>query len=223
MLEAAEIWKSYRKRQILKGVSLQVLPGHCIGIAGGNGCGKTTLLSILAGIRRPDSGDVLINGVSACQNKKIFAEAVAYVPQENPLIPELSAKDNYRLWFRGDGKRMESDLENGVGRALGLNNFLRTPAGKLSGGEKKRLSIAAALSNRAPVLILDEPGAALDLAAKEQIIDYVKKYREDGGSVILTSHEMEELKLCTELFILKDGNLRPAPLHLTSHELISMF
>ena len=223
MLEASEIWKSYKKRPILRGVSLCAEPGQCIGIAGGNGCGKTTLLSILAGIRRPDSGTVRVNGVSIRENRKIAETGIAYVPQENPFIPELTAGDNYRLWFRGDRKKMESDLENGVGKALGLAGFIKTPAGKLSGGAKNRLRSAAALSNRAPVLILDEPGAALDLAAKEQIIDYVNQYRESGGSVILTSHEMEELRLCTHLFVLKNGCLQPVSAGLTSRELIALF
>lgn len=223
MLEARELWKHYRKRMILAGVSLKTAPGRCIGIAGGNGCGKTTLLSILAGVRRPDRGKILLDGEEALGNRRLFERRVAYVPQENPLIPELSARDNYRLWFRGDTAAMKEDLARGVGRALGLDAFLDTPAGRLSGGEKKRLSIAAALSGRAPVLILDEPGAALDLAAKEEILSYLKEYLKAGGSVILTSHEMAELAICTELYVLREGTLHPAPAGLSAGELIRQF
>ncbi len=101
-------------------------------------------------------------------NRKVFERNAAYVPQENPLIPELTARDNYRLWFKGDKAELRRDLEEGVGKFLGLTEFLGTPAGKLSGGQKKRLSMASALSNQASLLIMDEPGAALDLEAKEK-------------------------------------------------------
>ena len=115
---------------------------------------------------------------------------------------------------------MEEDLHSGVGKRLGLSEFLSTPAGKLSGGQKKRLSIASALSGKAGVLILDEPGAALDLAAKEEILSYIKEYREQGGTVILTSHEMAELSVCTRMYILKEGRLIPVKTGMTAAELI---
>ena len=207
MLEVTGIEKRYRGRTILKNVSFRANPGECIGIVGGNGCGKTTLLSILAGIRKPDRGSIRI----------------AYVPQENRLIPELTAFDNYRLWFRGKRREMERDLECGVGHVLGVDRFLKTQAGRLSGGEKKRLSIAAALSGRADILILDEPGAALDLEAKEQILTYIRSYVKAGGTVLLTSHEMGEIGACTTLYVLKDGVLVPTEAGLSARELIQRF
>ena len=186
MLEVTGIEKRYRGRTILKNVSFRANPGECIGIVGGNGCGKTTLLSILAGIRKP-------------------------------------AFDNYRLWFRGKRREMERDLECGVGHVLGVDRFLKTQAGRLSGGEKKRLSIAAALSGRADILILDEPGAALDLEAKEQILTYIRSYVKAGGTVLLTSHEMGEIGACTTLYVLKDGVLVPTEAGLSARELIQRF
>ena len=223
MLEVTGIEKKYKKRQILCGVSFTAKPGQCVGIVGGNGCGKTTLLSILAGVNRPNGGSVRFDGVEALGKRRVFEKNAAYVPQENPLIPELTARDNFRLWFKGDRQRMDEDLRGGVAASLGLAEFLDTPAGKLSGGQKKRLSIASALSGRAPVLILDEPGAALDLAAKEEILDYVRGYMQRGGCVILTSHEMAELSLCTALYVLKGGVLIQARPGLSADELIQMF
>ena len=137
MLEAVGIKKSYKNRVILRDISFRAEAGRCVGIAGGNGCGKTTLLSILAGVNRPDGGGIRLDGAEALGKRRIFRENIAYVPQENPLIPELSARDNYRLWFRGDRGRMEEDLAQGVGNSLGLPAFLSTPAGKLSGGDRK--------------------------------------------------------------------------------------
>lgn len=223
MLEVTGIEKHYKNRQILKDVGFTAGPGECIGFVGENGCGKTTLLSILAGVNRPDRGSVRFDGTEAVGNRSVFERCAAYVPQENPLIPELSARDNLRLWFKGDKKRMEADLTNGVAKTLGLASFLDLPAGKLSGGQKKRLSIVSALSNHASVLILDEPGAALDLAAKEEILSYVRNYMRQGGCVLLASHELGELSLCTKLYIMKGGTLYPAPLHQSAGELIRQF
>ncbi len=223
MLEVSGIEKRYRRRTILKDISFRAKPGECIGIVGGNGCGKTTLLSILAGIRRPDRGSIRIDGQEALGRHRLLEEEIAYVPQENPLIPELTALDNYRLWFRGKRREMEADLECGVGRALGVDRFLKTQAGRLSGGEKKRLSIAAALSGRADILILDEPGAALDLEAKEQILTYIRSYVEAGGTVLLTSHEMGEIEACTGLYLLKDGVMTRMETGLSAEELVRRF
>lgn len=223
MLEVTEIYKHFKRAQILCGASFRAEPGRCVGIAGGNGCGKTTLLSILAGINKPDKGSVRLNGVEAIGNRRTFEENTAYVPQENPIIPELTARDNFALWFKGDKKSMEADLKDGVANSLGLPEFLDTPAGKLSGGQKKRLSIASALSNRAALLILDEPGAALDLAAKEEILIYLRNYLRGGGTVVLTSHEMSELSLCDDLYILKGGKLISTPTGLSPEELIKRF
>lgn len=223
MLEVTDIYKHYKNRQILDGVSFTANPGECIGIAGANGCGKTTLLSILAGVNRPDKGSVRFDGAEAVGSRSVFESCAAYVPQENPIIPELSAGDNFRLWFKGDKKRMEEDLKQGVAKTLGLSEFLDIPAGKLSGGQKKRLCIASALSNHASVLILDEPGAALDLAAKEGILSYIRNYLDGGGCVLLTSHETAELSLCTRLYILKKGKLEPVKNHLSVEELIRQF
>lgn len=223
MLEVTGICKSFKNKEILNGVNLKATLGTCVGIVGGNGCGKTTLLAILAGVSRPDKGSIRFNGAEAVGNRKLFEQTVAYVPQENPFIPELSAGDNLKLWYSKDKKTMEEDLKHGVANALGLPEFLMTPAGKLSGGQKKRLSIAAALSNHASVLILDEPGAALDLAAKEEIITYLKEYVKQGKIVIITSHEMGELALCDEMYVLKNGMLKQISTGLTSEKLVEQF
>ena len=223
MLEVKGISKHYKNKQILNGISFAAGPGQCVGIAGGNGCGKTTLLSILAGVNRPDRGSICFDGMEAVGNRKVFEINAAYVPQENPLIPELTARDNYRLWFKGDKAELERDLEEGVGKFLGLTEFLGTPAGKLSGGQKKRLSIASALSNQASLLIMDEPGAALDLEAKEEILTYIRNYLKNGGTVILTSHETQELSICTKLFVMKKGLLMPVTEKLSAAELVLLF
>ena len=223
MLEISGIYKSYHRQNILAGVDLTVAPGECVGIVGYNGCGKTTLLSILAGAQKADRGSILYNGREASGRPRVFAEEAAYVPQENPLMEELSVRDNLLLWYRGSRKQLESDLKGGAASLLGVDRMLERTVGKLSGGMKKRLSIACALSNHAPVLIMDEPGAALDLECKEIIRNYLREYMASGGAVILTSHELAELALCTKMYILKGGVLSGIDCGLSAKELISQF
>lgn len=222
-LEAAGIYKSYRRHNILADAGLSVKAGTCAGIVGSNGCGKTTLLSILAGANRAEKGSIRYHGIEAFGHPKIFAEQVAYVPQENPLMEELTVRDNLRLWYHGSRERMEADLNGGAAAMLGIGDMLGRTVGKLSGGMKKRLSIACALSNHASVLIMDEPGAALDLECKAAIRDYLKDYIAGGGAVILTSHELAELSLCDVMYVLKGRTLTQIENGLSEQELIALF
>ena len=223
MLRASGICKSYGKRRIIEQAEFFAGRGSCVGVVGANGCGKTTLLSILAGTRKADRGSVKIDGEEALGHPSVFARNVAYVPQENPLMEELTVRDNLLLWHRGNKKQMNEDLETGSAALLGIPAMLGMRAGKLSGGMKKRLSIACALSGNAPVLIMDEPGAALDLECKEIIRNYLREYMASGGAVILTSHELAELALCTRMCILKGGVLSGIDCGLSAKELISQF
>ena len=104
MLCARGICMSYGRQKILENVDIDLSPGECVGIVGANGCGKTTLLSILAGSRKGKKGSILVDG------KPFFKDhPVAYGPQENPLVEELSVRDNLLLWYKGDRKKMEKD------------------------------------------------------------------------------------------------------------------
>lgn len=223
MLEVDGICKTYQKKQVLSGVSLTAEPGQCVGIVGGNGCGKTTLLSILAGARKADKGSVKADGMEILGKPALQAAKIAYVPQENPFMDELSVKDNLSLWYRGDRSAMKRDLEDGPAAMLGINQFLTTPVGKLSGGMKKRLSIASALAGHEKILIMDEPGAALDLVCKEIIQEYMKQYIKDGGIIILASHELAELAVCSKMYVLKNGMTEEIPCGLTVAQLTARF
>ncbi len=220
MLVAKDIYKCYHRRDILKGVDLMAKPGECVGVIGSNGCGKTTLLSILAGTVRADRGQIQAGGHDIRRCPKDYARSVAYVPQENPLIEELTVKDNMLLWYKGSRKRMKQDLEEGAAGILGIGPMLGRRVDQLSGGMKKRLSIACALSNHAPVLILDEPGAALDMECKADIRRYLIRYMAQGGAVILTSHETAELSVCTRMCVLRDGKLTPIEKGMSEEQLI---
>lgn len=210
-IEVKDIKKSYGKREILKGVSFYAKKGECVALVGANGCGKSTLLGVLAGTLKTASGEILYNGEKPLQNKKIFQKYVGYVPQENPLMDKLSVYDNLRFWYCDTGRSVDADMRNGILKEFGLDIYRNYPVIKLSGGLKKRLSIACALAADPQILIMDEPGAALDIVCKEDIKKYLLKYRQEGGTVLLTSHEEAELAICDRMYLLKDGVLSELP------------
>ncbi len=200
LLTAEHLKKSFRfgKKKVLKDICLTVYSRECIGILGANGCGKSTLLSLLAGILQPDSGSV-----------QKYVQAVGYVPQECPLMEELSALDNLRLWYCDSPLSLEEELDQGFLAMLGIPGFLKVSVKNMSGGMKKRLSIGCAVAKRPRILLLDEPGAALDLICKERIEVYLKNFQSQGNAILLATHEEREIALCDRLFILKEGILCP--------------
>ena len=204
IVKISTISKSYGKKNILSSVSLDIYKGSCIGILGANGCGKSTLLAILADCLKADSGEIITS--SAAPHN---ASMVGYVPQENPLFSTLNVLDNLRYFYADSPYSLKDELADGIPHIFGLDTCLKTKVKHLSGGMKRRLAIACALSHHPDVLILDEPGASLDFVCKQDILQYLKMYLKQGGTVILASHEQEEIALCDTLFLLENGSLLP--------------
>ena len=140
------------------------------------------------------------------------------VPQKPPLFEELTAKDNLLLWY--DKAEMERELNGGVLNMLGIDAFLKVPVSKMSGGMKKRLSIGCAVAHHPKILLLDEPSAALDLICKERIANYLLEYKSRGNTVLLATHDANEISLCDELYILKNGKAVPFVYEGNIHRLV---
>lgn len=206
-IELQNISKSYGKHPVLRDISLSAEGGSCIGILGANGCGKTTLLSILAGVLQPDSGKFLLDGEDLFQNGRRHRTLVGYVPQGTPLVEELSGWDNLLLWY--DRQELKKSAREGILKLLGVDSYMKMTVRKMSGGMKKRLAIGCAMAKQPPVLLLDEPTAALDLACKEKISSYLSAYKKAGGLLFLTTHDVQELELCDRVYIIRDGALCP--------------
>ena len=205
-LELRGVRKSYGKKAVLRAASFSAESGACVGIVGENGSGKTTLLRIMAGILRPDAGSFLFRGEEQLGVKK-RSGAVGFVPQGAPVVGELTALDNLRLWY---GKRaLEESLEGGVLRTLGVGDFLTVRADRLSGGMRKRLVIGCAMARGPQVMLLDEPTAALDLPAKAGVLRYFRDFSAGGGITVMATHDREELNLCSEVYVLTEGLLLP--------------
>ena len=206
-LEISHVKKEFKNKPVLQDITFSAKKGDCVGILGGNGCGKTTLLSILAGVLKADGGSFCLNGKELLNGKSVNRSEVGYVPQGTPLFEELTAKDNLRLWY---GKEeLKKELSDGVLAMLGIPDFLNVQVSKMSGGMKKRLSIGCAVAGKQPVLLVDEPTAALDLVCKQKIWDYLTDYRSKGGIVLLVTHDVQEIERCTSCFLMKEGKLVP--------------
>lgn len=205
--ELINIRKSYGKKEVLRGVSLPLEKGCAIALVGPNGSGKSTLLRLLAGVIPSGGGEFRWQGEDLLVNRALARRLVAYVPQGTPLIDELTAWDNLRLWY--DRAALEASLEGGMLRQLGVGDFLKTPAGKLSGGMRKRLSIGCAMSGQPEILLLDEPTAALDLVCKQALMDTFALFRQQGGLILIATHDLLELGSCDRVMLLSKGSLTP--------------
>ena len=207
-LEITGLKSAYGKHQVLTDVSLSVQIGQIIGIVGANGCGKSTFLQILAGLREPDEGSIYLDGqqVKGRAGRSLLLRYTGYVPQESNLIPELNVRDNLLLWYQ-DKHKLDEELKSGFLHTLEIEKMYGIRAEQLSGGMKKRVSIGCALAKSPVILLLDEPNAALDLPAKEQIHEYLLQYTQQSGMVILATHDESDLEICNRVYALRQGCL----------------
>lgn len=193
MFQIEHISKSYGKKQVLNDISFVVPDGSAIGILGANGSGKSTLLSCIA--KKYSAGSKVRFG---------------YVPQENPLFDELKPIDNLRMWTNKKKPEILSLLTTPPLCKLGIQNFLDTPVKNMSGGMKKRLSLACALLEHPQILLMDEPFAALDLPAKQDALQFMQYYLGLGNSILIASHEEAVFQFCSHVYLLQNGTLTNA-------------
>lgn len=189
-IKVENISKSYGKQKILKNVSFDLEEGTCSCITGRNGCGKTTLLSILMGVEKADSGRVLWPARNY---------SIGYLPQINPLMEDMSVLDNLKLW--ADNKEYMQDALI----RFELSEIKGKRVSKLSGGMKRRLAIACALVNKPRLLVMDEPTAALDIVYKKIIHDEMIRFMNEGGTIVMVTHEKEEIDMCHKVMVLENG------------------
>lgn len=189
-IKVENISKSYGKQKILKGVNFELEEGTCSCITGRNGCGKTTLLSILMGVEKADSGRVLWPARNY---------SIGYLPQINPLMEDMSVLDNLKLW--ADNKDYMQDALT----RFELSEIKGKRVSKLSGGMKRRLAIACALVNKPRLLVMDEPTAALDIVYKKIIHDEMIRFMNEGGTIVMVTHEKEEIDMCHKVMVLENG------------------
>jgi lipooligosaccharide transport system ATP-binding protein len=209
-LTVRDLKKSYDGRAAVAGISFELNRGECFGLLGPNGAGKTTTLRCCLGLTAPDSGEITLAGEAVPQNARSARVRVGVVPQFDNLDPDFTAAENLLVYGRYFGlsdahiKSRIPDLLEFAGLAGKENAGLRT----LSGGMKRRLTLARALVNDPELLLLDEPTTGLDPQARHLIWERLKRLIADGKTILLTTHFMDEAeRLCSHLAIMDEGKI----------------
>lgn len=210
VLEAWDVRKSYGTVSALDGVELEIDAGEVMALLGPNGAGKTTLVSVVAGLCRPDSGTVLVDGVSVVSAPWKARRRTGLAPQELGVYPVLSVRDNLRFFgeLAGLRRRQLADRIDEVVELLDLTKVLDRPVRFLSGGHKRRVHTGVALLSRPPLLLLDEPTAGVDVATRAAVLDAVRGVAAEGAAVCYSTHYLAEVEtLGCSVAILDSGRI----------------
>ncbi|MCR5148120.1 MAG: ATP-binding cassette domain-containing protein [Eubacterium sp.] len=209
MLKVSDLSLSYKKKNVIKNASFEVDYGMVVGLLGANGTGKSTLLSAIAGVKKPDSGEITLDNLSLSNDLNEYKKMFGYATQENPLIDELSGIDNLKIWTSLNTEGIMSTISTPPLSILGVASFAHVRVNSMSGGMKKRLSLTSILINNPKVLLMDEPFSALDMVARYDIMTYINTFKQSGGIVIIASHEDTILKACDKVLFIDNGIVKP--------------
>ena len=200
------VCKNYKSKKALDNVSLSIKQGELFGLLGVNGAGKTTLIKILCGLTRKTSGTITINNFNLDKEIDKIKEIIDISPQETSVANNLTVKENLEF-FANIYNNNDVKTINEIIDIFNLNEVLNQRAKTLSGGYKRRLSIAIALISKPKILFLDEPTLGLDVFARRELWNIIKKLQKNI-TIILTSHYLEEIEnLCDRVAILSNGKL----------------
>ena len=200
------VCKNYKAKKALDNVSLNIKNGELFGLLGVNGAGKTTLIKILCGLTRKTSGTITINNFNLDKEIDKIKEIIDISPQETSVANNLTVKENLEF-FANIYNNIDANTINEIVDIFNLNEVLNQRAKTLSGGYKRRLSIAIALISKPKILFLDEPTLGLDVFARRELWNIIKKLQKNI-TIILTSHYLEEIEnLCDRVAILSNGKL----------------
>lgn len=212
VLEIFNIGKKYKKRTVLKNVSLHVKKGEAVGLLGPNGAGKTTCFYCVTGLIKPDYGDIYINGEDIT-NLPMYKRAklgIGYLPQEASIFRSLSVEDNIKAVLQvveEDENKREIALDELLDE-FSITHLRKSPALALSGGERRRLEIARALASKPDFILLDEPLAGIDPIAVNEIRTLVSQLKNRGLGVLITDHNVREtLDIIDRAYILHSGTV----------------
>ncbi|RDD61530.1 LPS export ABC transporter ATP-binding protein [Ferruginivarius sediminum] len=224
-LAAVNIGKSFKKRPVLRGVTVSLQRGEAVGLLGPNGAGKTTCFYIITGLLSPDYGWITLDGhdVTDLPMYRRARLGVGYLPQEASIFRGLTVEQNIRAVLEvveSDRGRRETMLEDLMAE-FSITHLRRTPAMALSGGERRRVEIARALASQPAFILLDEPLAGIDPIAVGDIRDLVGHLKDRGIGVLITDHNVREtLEIVDRAYIIHEGMvlMEGAPAEIVAHE-----
>jgi lipopolysaccharide export system ATP-binding protein len=224
-LVATGLGKRYRKRPVVRNVSLSVQRGEAVGLLGPNGAGKTTCFYLIVGLVAPDSGSITLDGadITTLPMYRRARLGLGYLPQEASIFRGLTVEQNIRATLEvaePDAAARELMLDELLAE-FSISHLRRTPAIALSGGERRRVEIARALATHPSFILLDEPLAGIDPIAVGEIRDLVAHLKDRGIGVLITDHNVREtLEIIDRAYILHDGQvlMEGSPRDIVAHE-----
>jgi len=203
-----QITKTFGNLKALDRVCLEIAEGEFFGLLGPNGAGKTTLISCLAGLVRPDSGQLRVMGFDVQDAYREARRLLGIVPQELVFDPFFTVRETLRIQSGYFGIRKNDDWIDEILDNLDLTAKADTNMRRLSGGMKRRVLVAQALVHKPPVIVLDEPTAGVDVELRQGLWQFVRRLNSEGHTVILTTHYLEEAEtLCGRVAMLKHGSV----------------
>ncbi|MBM3558124.1 MAG: LPS export ABC transporter ATP-binding protein [Alphaproteobacteria bacterium] len=224
-LAAVGLGKRFKKRPVVRDVTLTVQRGEAVGLLGPNGAGKTTCFYMISGLIAPDAGQVFLDGteITALPMYRRARLGIGYLPQEASVFRGLTVEDNIKAVLEAvelDSDRRETMLDELLAE-FSLTHLRRAPSIALSGGERRRVEIARALASRPSFIMLDEPLAGIDPIAVGDVRDLVSHLKDRGIGVLITDHNVREtLDIIDRAYILHDGQvlMEGRPSEIVAHE-----
>lgn len=206
LLTVKNLTKSFKDNKVLKGINFEVHRGEILCFLGPNGAGKSTTINILTAALGSDSGEIYFKGKKLGHKMRAYKQSLGIVPQDIALYEELSAETNLRFFASLYGLHGAA-LTKAVNEALvfaGLDDRRHDKVKTFSGGMKRRLNIACAIAHHPELVIMDEPTVGIDPQSRNHILDSIKKLRDNGMTVIYTTHYMEEVEAISSRIIILD-------------------
>ena len=211
-MAARGVGKTYKKRPVVRNVTIQLRRGEAIGLLGPNGAGKTTTFYMIVGLVRPETGSISLDGtdITSLPMYRRARLGIGYLPQEASVFRGLNVEQNVMAALEvveRDPDKRDSMLDELLGE-FGIGHLRRTPALALSGGERRRVEIARALATQPAYILLDEPLAGIDPIAVNEIRDLVSHLKDRGIGVLITDHNVREtLGIIDRAYIMHDGQV----------------
>ncbi len=224
-LVARGVGKTYKRRPVVRNVSITLRRGEAVGLLGPNGAGKTTTFYMIVGLVRPDTGSIILDGtdITTLPMYRRARLGIGYLPQEASVFRGLNVEQNIMAVL--EVVEPDSDTRHLMLDELlaefGIGHLRRTPALALSGGERRRVEIARALASQPSYILLDEPLAGIDPIAVGEIRDLVRHLKDRGIGVLITDHNVREtLEIIDRVYIMHDGQvlMEGAPDEVVAHE-----
>lgn len=210
LVQVTDLVKTFGKNEAVKGVSFTIGKGEIFGLLGPNGAGKSTTINIMCGYLEPTSGDTIIDGISVVQEPLRVKNLLGVVPQEIALYKDFNSLENLEFFgeLYGMPSKQRKERAGEILQFVGLYERRKEPVKNFSGGMQRRINMAIAMMHNPNFLLMDEPTVGVDPQSRVNNFDTIEKLRDQGTTILYTTHYMEEAeRLCNHIAIMDEGHI----------------